>query len=59
MTTTRTAGMCIEQQGDGPAVILLHGLALIVSNGFTNADALAAEGERFSGIERAAKTDIQ
>ncbi|GHF55489.1 alpha/beta fold hydrolase [Seohaeicola zhoushanensis] len=26
MTTTITAGMCIEQDGAGPAVILLHGL---------------------------------
>lgn len=33
MTTTRTAGMCIEQQGDGPAVILLHGLGA-TSNSF-------------------------
>lgn len=33
MTTTMTAGMTIEQEGEGPAIILLHGLGA-TSNSF-------------------------
>lgn len=33
MTTTVTAGMAIEQQGEGPAIILIHGLGA-TSNSF-------------------------